>query len=77
VGCPADHQILSVISLVWRWHSRAKNEQAICPAPTHSGEKEASIPMTDVEAVRSSQQNVGVGVYNGARHCFGRDERHR
>ena len=52
-----------------------KNEQANCPVQMHFGEKDASIPMTDVDAVRAAQPKVEVYVYEGAQHGFGCDER--
>jgi carboxymethylenebutenolidase len=41
----------------------------------HFGEKDASIPMTDVDAVRAVQPKAEVYVYEGARHGFSCDER--
>ena len=52
-----------------------KNESPNCPAQMHFGEKDASIPMTDVDAVRAAQPKVDVHVYMGAQHGFGCDER--
>jgi carboxymethylenebutenolidase len=52
-----------------------KNESANCPVQMHFGEKDASIPMTDVDAVRAAQAKVEVYVYDGAGHGFGCDER--
>jgi carboxymethylenebutenolidase len=52
-----------------------KNEAARCPVQMHFGEKDASIPMTDVDAVRAAQPKVEVYVYEGAQHGFGCDER--
>jgi carboxymethylenebutenolidase len=52
-----------------------KDEQANCPVQMHFGEKDASIPMTDVDAVRAAQPKVEVYVYQGAQHGFGCDER--
>jgi carboxymethylenebutenolidase len=52
-----------------------KNEVAHCPVQMHFGEKDASIPMTDVDAVRAAQPKVEVYVYEGAQHGFGCDER--
>jgi carboxymethylenebutenolidase len=52
-----------------------KNESANCPVQMHFGEKDASIPMTDVDAVRAAQPKVEVYVYEGAQHGFGCDER--
>ena len=52
-----------------------KTESANCPVQMHFGEKYASIPMNDVDAVRAAQPKVEVYVYNGAQHGFGCDER--
>ena len=52
-----------------------KNETPRCPVQMHFGEKDASIPMTDVDAVRAAQPKVEVYVYEGAQHGFGCDER--
>nr|WP_198372975.1 dienelactone hydrolase family protein [Roseomonas rosulenta] len=53
----------------------AKNEVARCPVQLHFGETDASIPMTDVEAVRAAQPGVEIHVYAGAGHGFACDER--
>ena len=41
----------------------------------HFGEKDASIPMNDVDAVRAAQPKAEIYVYEGAGHGFGCDER--
>jgi carboxymethylenebutenolidase len=53
----------------------AKDEVARCPVQLHFGETDASIPMTDVEAVRAAQPGVEIHVYPGAGHGFACDER--
>lgn len=52
-----------------------KEERPNCPVQMHFGEKDGSIPMTDVDAVRAAQPDVEVYVYEGAQHGFGCDER--
>jgi carboxymethylenebutenolidase len=52
-----------------------KDERPNCPVQMHFGEKDASLPMTDVDAVRAAQPKVDVYVYMGAQHGFGCDER--
>ena len=52
-----------------------KDERPNCPVQMHFGEKDASIPMTDVEAIRAAQPRVESYVYPGAQHGFGCDER--
>jgi carboxymethylenebutenolidase len=53
----------------------AKDEAPNCPVQMHFGETDASIPMTDVEAIRAAQPGVELHVYAGAGHGFGCDER--
>lgn len=48
---------------------------ANCPVELHFGETDASIPMSDVEAIREAQPGIGIFVYPGAGHGFGCDER--
>jgi carboxymethylenebutenolidase len=52
-----------------------KDERPNCPVQMHFGDKDASIPMTDVEAIRAAQPRVESYVYPGAQHGFGCDER--
>jgi carboxymethylenebutenolidase len=52
-----------------------KDERPNCPVQMHFGEKDASIPMTDVEAIRAAQPKAETYVYMGAQHGFGCDER--
>jgi len=52
-----------------------RNETPDCPVQMHFGEKDQSIPMTDVEAIRAAQPDAEVFVYPGAEHGFGCDER--
>ena len=52
-----------------------RNESPHCPVQMHFGEKDASIPMTDVEAIRAAQPKAESYVYAGAQHGFGCDER--
>jgi carboxymethylenebutenolidase len=52
-----------------------KDERPNCPVQMHFGEKDASIPMTDVEAIRAAQPRAETYVYAGAQHGFGCDER--
>jgi len=52
-----------------------RNEAPNCPVQMHFGELDASIPMTDVDAIRAAQPKVEAHVYAGAQHGFGCDER--
>ena len=52
-----------------------KNESMNCPVQMHFGEKDGSIPMTDVDAIRAAQPKAESHVYMGAQHGFGCDER--
>jgi carboxymethylenebutenolidase len=53
----------------------ARSETPNCPVQMHFGEKDASIPMSDVEAIRAAQPDAEIHVYIGAQHGFGCDER--
>jgi carboxymethylenebutenolidase len=52
-----------------------KDERPNCPVQMHFGEKDASIPMSDVDAIRAAQPKAESYVYAGAGHGFGCDER--
>jgi carboxymethylenebutenolidase len=52
-----------------------KEEKPNCPVQMHFGEKDASIPVADVDAVRAAQPKAEIYVYAGAQHGFGCDER--
>jgi carboxymethylenebutenolidase len=52
-----------------------KDERPNCPVQLHFGETDASIPMADVEAIRTAQPGLDIFVYPGAGHGFGCDER--
>ncbi|HYF06824.1 MAG TPA: dienelactone hydrolase family protein, partial [Acetobacteraceae bacterium] len=53
----------------------AKDEQPRCPVQLHFGETDASIPMSDVEAIRVAQPGVEIFVYPKAGHGFGCEDR--
>jgi carboxymethylenebutenolidase len=52
-----------------------KDAHPNAPVQLHFGETDASIQLTDVEAIRKAQPGVEVFVYAGAGHGFGCDER--
>ena len=45
------------------------------PTQLHFGEKDAGIPLSDVDIIRSLRPDVEIHVYPGAQHGFGCDER--
>jgi carboxymethylenebutenolidase len=45
-----------------------------CPVQMHFGEKDASIPMSDVETIRQKRPECEIFTYPGAGHAFNRDE---
>jgi carboxymethylenebutenolidase len=53
----------------------AREETPHCPVQLHFGETDASIPLSDVEAIRAAQPDVEMFVYPGADHGFGCEER--
>jgi carboxymethylenebutenolidase len=54
---------------------RFADDQPSVPTQLHFGEKDAGIPLSDVETIRSKRPDVEVFVYPGAQHGFGCDER--
>lgn len=52
-----------------------REETPHCPVQMHFGEQDASIPLTDVDAIRAAQQEVELFVYANAQHGFGCDAR--
>ncbi|MBV8522894.1 MAG: dienelactone hydrolase family protein [Acetobacteraceae bacterium] len=52
-----------------------RTETPRCPVQMHFGEKDASIPLSDVEAIRAAQPGTEIYVYPGAQHGFGCNER--
>jgi carboxymethylenebutenolidase len=46
-----------------------------CPTQMHFGDKDASIPMTDIETIRAKHPESEIYVYPGAGHGFNCDER--
>jgi carboxymethylenebutenolidase len=54
---------------------RFADDKPNAPTQLHFGEKDAGIPQTDVETIRSKRPDVEVFVYPGAQHGFHCDER--
>ena len=54
---------------------RFADDKPKVPTQLHFGEKDAGIPLTDVETIRSKRPDVEVFVYPGAQHGFHCDER--
>jgi carboxymethylenebutenolidase len=52
-----------------------KDEVPRIPVQMHFGEKDHSISMADVEAIRAAQPGIEIFVYDGASHGFGCEER--
>lgn len=52
-----------------------RNETPACPVELHFGEKDAGIPLSDVELIREAHPEIGIFIYPGALHGFGCDER--
>ena len=51
------------------------DEKPKCPVQLHFGEKDASIPMTDVEIIKQKRPDCEIYVYKDAGHGFHCDER--
>jgi carboxymethylenebutenolidase len=54
---------------------RFADDKPKVPTQLHFGEKDAGIPLTDVEAIKSKRPAVAIYVYPGAQHGFHCDER--
>ena len=52
-----------------------KDETPGCPVELHFGSLDASIPMSDVDAIRAAQPGIAIFVYEGAGHGFGCEDR--
>ena len=51
------------------------DEKPKCPVQMHFGEKDQSIPLTDVETIKQKRTDTEIYVYNDAGHGFHCDER--
>jgi carboxymethylenebutenolidase len=54
---------------------RFADDKPKVPTQLHFGEKDAGIPLADVETIKSKRPEVGVHIYPGAQHGFHCDER--
>jgi carboxymethylenebutenolidase len=54
---------------------RFAEDKPTVPTQLHFGEKDAGIPLTDVETIKAKRPDVEIFVYPGAQHGFGCDER--
>ncbi|MGJ4919280.1 dienelactone hydrolase family protein [Bradyrhizobium oligotrophicum] len=54
---------------------RFADDKPTVPTQLHFGEKDAGIPLTDVETIKAKRPDVEIFVYPGAQHGFGCDER--
>ena len=54
---------------------RFADDKPKVPTQLHFGEKDAGIPLSDVEAIREKRPDVEVYIYDGAQHGFHCDER--
>jgi carboxymethylenebutenolidase len=54
---------------------RFADDKPAVPTQLHFGEKDAGIPLSDVEIIRAKRPDVEIHVYPGAQHGFGCDER--
>jgi carboxymethylenebutenolidase len=54
---------------------RFADDKPTVPTQLHFGEKDAGIPLTDVETIKAKQPDVEIFIYPGAQHGFHCDER--
>ena len=74
-GATRTHRFAAAVGWYGGGIAATRTETPHCPVQLHFGEKDAGIPLSDVEAVRAAQPGVEVFVYPGAQHGFGCDER--
>jgi carboxymethylenebutenolidase len=74
-GATRSHSFAAAVGWYGGGIAATKDAPTHCPVQLHFGEKDASIPMADVDAIRAAQPGVEVFVYPGAQHGFGCDER--
>ena len=55
--------------------ARFADEKPKVPTQLHFGEKDASIPLSDVETIRAKRPDVEIHIYPGAQHGFNCEER--
>ncbi len=51
------------------------DEKPKCPVQLHFGDKDASIPLSDVEIIKQKQPQAEVYVYEDSQHAFSNDDR--
>jgi carboxymethylenebutenolidase len=54
---------------------RFADDKPIVPTQLHFGEKDAGIPLSDVDIIKAKRPDVEIHVYPGAQHGFNCDER--
>jgi carboxymethylenebutenolidase len=74
-GATRSHSFAAAVGWYGGGIAVTKDAPTHCPVQLHFGEKDASIPIADVEAIRAAQPGVEAFVYPGAQHGFGCDER--
>ena len=74
-GATRSHSFAAAVGWYGGGIAATKDAPTHCPVQLHFGEKDASIPIADVDAIRAAQPDVEVFVYAGAQHGFGCDER--
>jgi len=55
--------------------ARFADDKPTVPTQLHFGEKDAGIPLSDVETIKAKRPDVEIFIYPGAQHGFGCDER--
>ncbi|HEY0420174.1 MAG TPA: dienelactone hydrolase family protein [Acetobacteraceae bacterium] len=74
-GATRTHAFKAAVGWYGGGIAATRTETPHCPVQLHFGEKDAGIPLSDVEAIRAAQPEVEILVYPGAQHGFGCDER--
>lgn len=74
-GATRSHAFKAAVGWYGGGIAGTRSEHPNCPVQLHFGEKDAGIPLSDVEAIRAAQPGVEILIYEGAGHGFGCTER--
>jgi carboxymethylenebutenolidase len=74
-GATRSHSFLAAVGWYGGGIAGTRNEVPSCPVELHFGALDASIPLSDVEAIKAAHPDIPVYVYPGAGHGFGCEER--
>jgi carboxymethylenebutenolidase len=75
LGATRTHRFKAAIGWYGGQIAATRTETPNCPVQLHFGEVDAGIPLSDVEAIKTTHPEMPVFIYPGAGHGFGCEER--